>query len=91
MPCQLPSITIGPDQQEDGFLVKARNEYSGGVNPAPGLQPSLLHPSLLLSFPPSHSMRLVCFSDATVTPDQKKHPRNEVLPPFTDHIFFLLS
>lgn len=52
MPCQVPSVTVGPDQQENGFLVKARNEYLGGVNAAPGLQPSTQE-SALLSFPPS--------------------------------------
>lgn len=57
MPCQVPSITRGPNQQEDGFLVKARNEYLGGISPAPGLEPSTQEsalPSIHPFFSPSH-------------------------------------
>lgn len=97
MPCQAPSITIGPDQQEDGFLVKASNEYLGGVSPAPGLQPSTLEsalPSFLPSIHPffSPSLHPIVWG---LSPFQmlqlhqtKKNPRSEVLVPFTDHGVF---
>lgn len=73
MPHQVPSITIGSHQEEDGFLVMKlwiprRGESWSWT--------SALHPgkctSIFLSFPPSHSMSFVTLSDATATLDQMK-------------------
>lgn len=95
MPCQVPSVTIGPEQQENGFLVKARNEYLGGVNAAPGLQPSTQE-SALLSFPLSIPFSLLpSIPIGGLSPFQMlqlwqtKKARNEMPLTFRDQVFLL--